>query len=209
MKSRILLAAVAFLGYAIIDGPAANAQVYFDNNDDMGDGLWSTDTNWSATDCHSGADGVPGSGDHAIICADLTVTVDDTAAEAQKVTVRNGSMIDIRPANGADATLTLGDGNNQFFGGRKIGVPGRNEWNQRALSAASQGLKAGLDAAHQWPPERRAARTSRTRGVSLSPRPDRLMMTMSSFDRVGTSTRACAMACADPNAGMMPSFLER
>ena len=113
MKSRFLIAAVAFLGYAIIDGPAANAQVYFDNNDDMGDGLWSTDTNWSATDCNSGADGVPGSGDHAIICADLTVTVDDTAAEAQKVTVRNGSMIDIRPANGADATLTLGDGNNQ------------------------------------------------------------------------------------------------
>src|SRR5712692_1222868 len=46
---------------------------------------------------------------------------------------------------------------------------------------------------------------SRTVSTSLSPRPDRLMITICSLFISRATFKACATACADSNAGMMPS----
>ncbi len=110
MKSRILLAAVAFLGYAIIDGKAANAATrYYHSNADA----WATARAWDDADCAgSGSDGVPAGGDSIVICAGKTVTM--TVAHsaptlhieqnsvfitaAKVVTVTGSGGLDIDPA---------------------------------------------------------------------------------------------------------------
>ena len=109
MKARLLIAVVAVLGYAILDGPTANAaNRHFDNNGGIGNGLWSEAINWDATDCNSGGvAAVPKPGDHAIICANQDAYIMDENAVALKVTVRSGAVIYIDPET-ADATLTLG-----------------------------------------------------------------------------------------------------
>ena len=63
------------------------------------------------------------------------------------------------------------------------------------------------DPAHPRPSDRRA-RSSRTCGASLSPRPERFTSTTASRESVGASLRRWAIACADSSAGMMPSVRE-
>ncbi len=113
MKARLLIAVVAVLGYAILDGPTANAtDRYFDNQNGWGDGLWSTAANWDADGCNSGgATGVPGASDHATICTNTFPTIINANAVALKVTVEDKAIIYIDPET-ADATLTLGNGSN-------------------------------------------------------------------------------------------------
>ena len=115
MKSRLIVAAVAFLGYAILDATPANAVPKYAHNS----GFWSGANIWYAEPCDEepGVDaGEPGAGEHATICADVVVTVNDQTAVALRVTLVSPTdpgttftQIDIDPA-GADAMLTLGSG---------------------------------------------------------------------------------------------------
>src|SRR4029434_11254201 len=63
-------------------------------------------------------------------------------------------------------------------------------------------LEATLDSRHQsFFPERSA-----TVCMSLSPRPERLTRRIASFGIDGAICLACATACAESSAGMMPSL---
>src|SRR6202008_2787944 len=73
--------------------------------------------------------------------------------------------------------------------------------NERLALVARQSLEPALNARHQsFVPERSA-----TVCMSLSPRPERLTRRIASFFIAGAIFIACATACADSSAGMMPS----
>ncbi|UCC28865.1 MAG: hypothetical protein JSU86_11760 [Phycisphaerales bacterium] len=107
MKSRLLVAAVACLGYAILNATPANAADKYAHST----GDWSGANVWYSDDCESTpTNGVtkPTSADHAYICG-VTVTVEDFDEAAQQVTVKSSGMIEIDPDDNS-RTLTLGSG---------------------------------------------------------------------------------------------------
>lgn len=94
MKSRFLIAVVAFLGYAIIDGQAASAadtpRYYIDTaNDD-----WSDGDNWDSVGCTVSANpDVPASGDSIIICPNTKVTMVSPGHSAPTVRVEEDGVL--------------------------------------------------------------------------------------------------------------------
>src|SRR4029079_12872248 len=89
----------------------------------------------------------------------------------------------------------------QRHGDRRVRVAGGDVGNERLALRFRERLEAPLDARHQsFLPERSA-----TVCMSLSPRPERLTSRMALLGIVGAIFIACATACADSSAGMMPS----
>src|SRR6476659_11475663 len=83
-----------------------------------------------------------------------------------------------------------------------MGIAGRDVGDERLALRPGERLEAALDARHQsFFPERSA-----TVCMSLSPRPERLTSRTASFGIDGAIFIACATACADSSAGMMPSL---
>ncbi len=90
--------------------------------------------------------------------------------------------------------------------GHHVGVARGDEGDEAASAFAPQRLEGFRDAAQATPPPTPASATCCT---SLSPRPERLRRMISSRFISRASFRACATACADSSAGMMPSRRER
>src|SRR5207344_2162379 len=90
----------------------------------------------------------------------------------------------------------------QRHGERRMRVARGDVGNERLALRFRERLDTALDARHQsFLPERSA-----TVCMSLSPRPERLTSRMASFGIFGAIFIACATACADSSAGMMPSL---
>src|SRR6185436_5975183 len=90
----------------------------------------------------------------------------------------------------------------QRHGQRRMRVAGGDVGDERLALRPGERLEAALDARHQsFLPERSA-----TVCMSLSPRPERLTSRLASFGIEGAIFMACATACADSSAGMMPSL---
>lgn len=114
MKSRILLAAVAFLGYAILNATPANAadRFYVGNNT-----AWDTATNWLDGTCRVGGPGAPDTGDNITICGGKAVSMaaDGDVFLAGNVTVQT------------NATLRTDDNLLELGSGDTLSVPGTLE----------------------------------------------------------------------------------
>lgn len=116
MKSRLLVAAVACLGYAILNATPANAEdMYFYPTGASAD--WESDDSWYTSGCnqttYAGDGNYPDSTETVRICAGKTVGVTTSTPEAKTVYLEtsgdNKAYIEIDP-NARDATLTLGGG---------------------------------------------------------------------------------------------------
>src|ERR1051325_1478810 len=87
----------------------------------------------------------------------------------------------------------------------QIRVARRNKRDQGALALTPQARESLTDATHDASPLVRSA----TVLTSLSPRPERLTMSICSLVISRATRSACATACADSSAGIMPSSSER
>src|SRR5207237_6320659 len=86
-------------------------------------------------------------------------------------------------------------------GERQVRIASSDVRNEPLALRLGERLERALDARHQsFLPERSA-----TVCRSLSPRPERLTSRIASFFIFGAIFIACATACADSSAGMMPS----
>src|SRR5688572_5467973 len=90
----------------------------------------------------------------------------------------------------------------QRNGERRMGIAGGDVGDERLALVAPQRLEATLDARH---PQNLSPMRAATVCMSLSPRPERLTNTIASFAIAGAIFIACATACADSSAGMIPS----
>src|SRR3990170_6925003 len=91
----------------------------------------------------------------------------------------------------------------QRHGERGVRIAGGDEGNERLALVAPERLESPLDARHL---QNLRPMRSATVCMSLSPRPERLTSRIASFGMVGAIFIACASACADSRAGMMPSL---
>src|ERR671913_443357 len=90
----------------------------------------------------------------------------------------------------------------QRHGQRGVRIAGGDEGNERFALVARERLESPLDARHL---QNLSPMRSATVCMSLSPRPERLTRRIASLAIVGAIFMACATACADSSAGMMPS----
>src|SRR6185312_12187519 len=112
-----------------------------------------------------------------------------------------GHRIGKRHAELEDVRARLHHAAHQRHGERGMRVARGDVGNERLALRFRERLETTLDARHQsFLPERSA-----TVCMSLSPRPERLTSRIASFFIAGAILIACATACADSSAGMMPS----
>src|SRR5690606_13665761 len=94
--------------------------------------------------------------------------------------------------SGVGGRIASGDIRNERGTARQLGKSG--------LEPLIGNVHGATTFRHNWMPA-----YSATVCMSLSPRPDRLTRMILSRDKLGAIFTACAMACEDSNAGMMPS----
>src|SRR5260221_7320787 len=112
-----------------------------------------------------------------------------------------GHRVGERYAELDDVGARLDQRLHQRHGKRWMRIARRDVGNERLALRLRERLEAALDARHQsFVPERSA-----TVCMSLSPRPERLTSRIASCGRRGAIFIACATACADSSAGIMPS----
>ena len=93
--------------------------------------------------------------------------------------------------------------------GIEIGISGDDEWNQRAFVSRTQFFEfARRSYVSSRTSQTLAPRAPTIVCISLSPRPDRLMIITWSLRIVGASFAAYATACELSSAGMIPSVSE-
>src|SRR5688500_8321898 len=114
-----------------------------------------------------------------------------------------GHRIGERHAELEDVGARLHQSAHQRHRQRGMRIAGRNVGNERLALVAPEGLESALDARHL---QNLSPMRSATVCMSLSPRPERLTSRIASFGMVGAIFIACATACADSRAGMMPSL---
>src|SRR5262249_18675700 len=113
-----------------------------------------------------------------------------------------GHRIGERHAELEDVGARLHQRPHERHGERRMRIAGGDVRDQGLALRFRERLEAALDARHQsFFPARSA-----TVCMSLSPRPERLTSRIESFGIDGAIFIACATACADSSAGMMPSL---